>query len=143
MIELSAGLTFLWILALAILLWPLMKSGVRLNQPWVLGILVVLPVMSIGVYAWKGSVTIQEQTQMPEIKDDLVSRLEAKLRQNPEDIEGWIMLARSYEVLGEKEKSLKAYQKVRIQIKAMIDGLPDNHQDIDDLKMLLKQLPKS
>ena len=78
-----------------------------------------------------------------EIKDDLVSRLEAKLRQNPEDIEGWIMLARTYEVLGEKKKSLRAYKKVRIQIRAMIDGLPDNHEDIDDLKMLLKKLPKS
>lgn len=40
---------------------------------------------------------------------ELVARLAARLQQNPENVEGWIMLARSYSALGQFEQSARAY----------------------------------
>lgn len=39
----------------------------------------------------------------------LVARLAARLRDNPEDAEGWVMLARSYMVLGRFREAAEAY----------------------------------
>ncbi len=41
----------------------------------------------------------------------MVERLAARLKDNPDDAEGWRMLARSYEVLGETEKMKEARAK--------------------------------
>ncbi len=40
---------------------------------------------------------------------ELVARLAARMQQNPENVEGWIMLARSYTALGQFEQSARAY----------------------------------
>ncbi len=40
----------------------------------------------------------------------MVQRLADKMEKNPDDMEGWMKLAKSYTVLGEKEKALKSYQ---------------------------------
>ncbi|OGA52461.1 MAG: c-type cytochrome biogenesis protein CcmI [Betaproteobacteria bacterium RIFCSPLOWO2_12_FULL_62_58] len=39
----------------------------------------------------------------------LVARLAARMRQNPEDADGWIMLGRSYRVLGRFDQAAQAY----------------------------------
>ena len=41
----------------------------------------------------------------------MVDRLAAKMEQNPEDLEGWLKLGRSYRVLGEYDKAVRAYEK--------------------------------
>ena len=41
----------------------------------------------------------------------LVERLAARMKENPEDIEGWVMLGRSYAVLGRFGESSAAYAK--------------------------------
>ena len=38
----------------------------------------------------------------------MVEGLAEKLKENPDDLKGWLMLARSYEVLGEVEKAGQA-----------------------------------
>lgn len=43
--------------------------------------------------------------------EGMVSGLAARLEEDPDDIEGWTMLARSYGVLGESEKSAEAYAR--------------------------------
>jgi len=40
----------------------------------------------------------------------MVDQLAAKLKDNANDLEGWLRLARSYRVLGEKEKSADAFK---------------------------------
>ena len=42
----------------------------------------------------------------------MVARLRARLAQNPQDAEGWAMLARSYEVLGRQADALAALRKL-------------------------------
>ena len=41
----------------------------------------------------------------------MVERLAGRLKDNPDDAEGWRMLARSYEVLGETDKAKEARAK--------------------------------
>lgn len=42
---------------------------------------------------------------------DMVEKLAQRLRNTPDDAEGWAMLARSYTVLGKRPEALKAYAK--------------------------------
>ena len=44
---------------------------------------------------------------------DMVNGLAAKLQANPDDADGWIMLGRSYEVLGDNAQSADAYEHAR------------------------------
>jgi cytochrome c-type biogenesis protein CcmH len=46
----------------------------------------------------------------------LVSRLAARLKDNPEDAEGWMMLGRSYAVLGRFAESSEAYAKAAVRM---------------------------
>jgi len=41
----------------------------------------------------------------------MVARLAQRMEQNPQDVDGWLRLARAYSVLGEKDKSLDAYRR--------------------------------
>jgi len=41
----------------------------------------------------------------------MVQRLADRLGQQPDDLQGWLRLAQSYSVLGEKEKALSSYRK--------------------------------
>jgi cytochrome c-type biogenesis protein CcmH len=43
--------------------------------------------------------------------EGMVSGLSARLEENPDDLEGWTMLARSYGVIGEPEKSAEAFAR--------------------------------
>jgi len=42
----------------------------------------------------------------------MVSRLAARLEENPDDVEGWQRLARAYEVMGERDKAAQAHREV-------------------------------
>ena len=42
----------------------------------------------------------------------MVDRLAARLRDKPDDLEGWRRLARAYQVLGEAEKAREAQARV-------------------------------
>ncbi len=46
----------------------------------------------------------------------LVSRLAARLKDNPEDAEGWMMLGRSYAVLGRFGEASEAYAKAAVRM---------------------------
>jgi cytochrome c-type biogenesis protein CcmH len=69
-----------------------------------------------------------DQDGMPsghaEIKS-VVDNLAARLRDNPEDIEGWVMLARTYAIMGRYEDASTTYAQL-IQI------IPDNPQFLSD-----------
>lgn len=43
--------------------------------------------------------------------ESMIAGLAARLAEQPDDLEGWIMLGRSYAVLGEAEKSAEAYER--------------------------------
>ncbi len=55
------------------------------------------------------------------VVDNLVARLQA----NPEDIEGWIMLGRTYAILGQYDQASATYAK-------LVEMVPDNAQLLSD-----------
>lgn len=44
---------------------------------------------------------------------EMVARLEARLQENPGDVEGWVLLGRSNMVLGRYARALEAYRRVK------------------------------
>ena len=83
--------------------------------------LVFVPLISISLYNYLGkpeainSVSVQrgeQQTdQSREAFAQSVEKLEQKLLQNPNNLEGWMMLAKSYRYLGEEQKVVDTYEK--------------------------------
>jgi cytochrome c-type biogenesis protein CcmH len=80
--------------------------------------LVVL-VLSVGIYSflqWRTinrlvDVQAEMGTQAPDPRE-MVARLEARLRENPDDVQGQMMAGRSYLALDRIDDAKKAYEKV-------------------------------
>jgi len=85
-------------------------------------------VVSVGGYLWKRSagpmvaateqaqgataaeITAEQQAASEQIAA-MVDKLAQRMKEQPNDPEGWTMLARSYSVLGRNEEALQAYSK--------------------------------
>jgi len=75
-----------------------------------------LPVAALAVYLAVGSPGALSPQADPgavtaEQVDDMVARLAARLRERPDDVDGWKMLGRSYAVLGRFGEAVDAYAK--------------------------------
>jgi len=73
-----------------------------------------VPLLALAIYLAAG--TPRALSPQPAMPDDaqieaMVSRLAAKLRENPDDVEGWKFLGRSYVVLGRFDQAVGAYAK--------------------------------
>ena len=79
--------------------------------------------IALGGYAWKGSPGLkpvaaakagapdaEEQAARQQI-EGMVGKLAQRLKDKPDDATGWVMLGRSYLVLGRIDESLAAYEK--------------------------------
>ncbi len=75
---------------------------------------IAVPVLAVGVYFVAGTPRALAP-QGPEVSaqqiDAMVARLAAKLRENPDDADGWKLLGRSYMVLGRFPEAVAAYAK--------------------------------
>jgi len=79
--------------------------------PWVAG--VAIPLAAVAVYFGVGSPRMIERAAEHAITtqqiEGMVARLAAKLRENPDDLDGWKLLGRSYSALGRFSESAAAY----------------------------------
>ena len=86
------------------------------NPRAALVVAVAVPALALGVYLLVGNPDAldprlrQSQVGMPEI-EKMVQRLADRLEQNPEDLEGWKMLGKSYSVMGRFAEASNAYAK--------------------------------
>ncbi len=101
----------------------------------------VLAVACAG-YAWKGSPFPRrgaagpeaaagggaDATSLPQIAE-MVDKLAARMKERPDDAEGWIMLGRSYAVLGRFGEALPAYRRA-LELQPGNAGL---HADLADV----------
>ncbi|SBT04213.1 Cytochrome c-type biogenesis protein CcmI [Candidatus Propionivibrio aalborgensis] len=94
---------------------PQAKSGGRQTA---LALLIALPLAATAGYLILGNpqaldptqTQTQTQTQIgPQQIEAMLGKLVEKLKQNPDDTKGWVMLARSYKVLGRFSESAEAY----------------------------------
>ena len=84
-----------------------------------LAVLVLLPLCAGLLYAWLGNPAAMQPASMRpasaqhEISagqiDEMISKLAARLENNPEDSQGWAMLGRSYKALGRFDEAEKAF----------------------------------
>jgi cytochrome c-type biogenesis protein CcmH len=98
------------------------KSGGRKSA---LALLFVIPLAAAAGYALLGNPQaldpMHTQTRMDSQQmDELLGKLVARLKANPEDSKGWVMLARSYKALGRYVASAEAYSHAG----ALIDSDP-------------------
>lgn len=94
----------------------------RQIQRWKSAVFVALfiPLSGICLYLWLGQpeminlvahVTASPTATTPSI-EEMIRRLELRLQQQPDDTEGWLMLSRSYMVLGRNEEAVTVLERL-------------------------------
>jgi cytochrome c-type biogenesis protein CcmH len=111
------------------LLYDLATTGPAQHEPrsgrWAtLLIIPALPLCAVLLYQQLGSIelidklqqarTLQSQTpqQQATSVEEMIARLSARLQQQPDDLEGWTMLARTYNILERYREAETAYENV-------------------------------
>ena len=103
----------LCLLAVLFAIWPVFRNSRRLT-PLLAGIAVFTVALSAGLYNHVGEPNLPSGRgggdEVPDM--DIVMRsLEARLEDNPEDINGWKMLGRSYMTMRQADKAVTAYER--------------------------------
>ena len=88
-----------------------------------IALLLALPLLALAGYALLGNPrgldpaqTMAQPKMSPDQINAMVEKLAAKVAANPDDLQGWLMLARSYKVLGRYEEAIKAYARAEKEI---------------------------
>ena len=86
-----------------------------------IALLVALPLAAAGGYALLGNPQaldpmLTQARMSPQEIDGLLQRLVDRLKANPDDTKGWIVLARSYKALGRFAESAEAFARVGPQL---------------------------
>ncbi len=83
-----------------------------------IAILLLLPVLALLGYGMLGKPQALDPTQSaarpkmtPEQINAMVAKLAERMQANPDDMQGWLMLARSYKTMGRYEEAADAYGK--------------------------------
>ncbi len=104
---------------------PTVAEGRRLR--WLTVVLAVaIPAAALGLYfQWGAYEGVQQRelfTQLQEqgapAVEDLLAQLEAKLAANPDNAEGWFMLARSRTSLGQYAQAAEAFRRLALLLEA-------------------------
>ena len=93
-----------------------------------IAIIALLPILALAGYTLLGTPKALDPSQTqpaPKVTPDqilgMVEKLAEKVKANPDDLKGWLMLARSYKTLGRFEDAAVAYGKAE----SMVDKDPD------------------
>ncbi|MBL8473784.1 MAG: c-type cytochrome biogenesis protein CcmI [Rhodocyclaceae bacterium] len=84
-------------------------------------VIIGLPAAALALYGWLGSpdgldpakiAARPQQRITPEQIEQMVAKLAARMENEPDNIEGWTMLGRSYSVMGRFDEAAKVYAKL-------------------------------
>lgn len=79
-----------------------------------IAVAVLVPLLAVALYAglsnWDWEAAQAEQTQAANM-EEAISRLEAKLAKNPKNLEGWMMLGRTYSEMSRYARAADAFQQ--------------------------------
>jgi|KBSMisStandDraft_5_1062788.scaffolds.fasta_scaffold00920_9 cytochrome c-type biogenesis protein CcmH len=94
---------------------PALPSGRRFA--WALA--AAVPLAAVALYVLVGNPgAIDREAQLHASRaqvEAMVGRLEARLRENPDDVNGWKLLGRSYGVMGRYGEAAEAYAKAAVR----------------------------
>ena len=103
-------LILLCLLALPFIVWPLYRSSGRLT-PLIATVIVLAAGSSALLYNKIGEPFVPSGAGSSPELDDVISSLAKRLEQNPEDLNGWIMLGRSYRSMQQFDDAIAAFEK--------------------------------
>ncbi len=104
-------LVILLMLALWSLVWPLLRHGNGLS-PLIAGIILFAVGSSVGLYHYLGSPGVPSGAGTAPDVEEMVAALAARLEDNPNDVNGWTMLARSLATMERHDEAVVAYERV-------------------------------
>ena len=86
-----------------------------------LALLVSIPLLATAGYTLLGNPRaldpLQTQTKVSSQQiDEMLAKLVDKLKKNPDDAKGWVMLARSYKALGRLAEAAEAYSQASVLV---------------------------
>jgi len=98
------------LMAIAFVIWPLLKD--LPGQTLLVGIsIVVITGSAAGLYNELGSPDVASgASQSPDVSR-MVTSLAERLQRQPDDVDGWVMLGRSYVTLGNYPEAVRAYER--------------------------------
>ena len=83
-----------------------------------IALLLLVPVLAVVAYGILGNPkaldpaqTAAQPKMTPEQINAMVARLAERMQANPDDMQGWLMLARSYKAMGRYDEAAAAYAK--------------------------------
>ncbi len=89
------------------------------RRPWaaIAFFAILVPVVAVGLYVWVGTPAATDPKVMAVVSaqpgdhqiEEMVALLEQKMKERPDDVQGWSLLARSYAATGKFPKALEAY----------------------------------
>lgn len=105
------SIALMCVVATLFVAWPLYRKQQRLS-PLAAGSIAVIVVISIGLYAYQGEPELPSGrgADGPPDIEAMVESLAARLEENPDDVDGWKMLGRSYMTMSEPAKAASAYE---------------------------------
>lgn len=103
-------LALMALIALAAVVWPLYRTDQRIGlRAAAAGVSILL--VSGVLYQQIGSPGAINVTSGPPDVEAMVTSLAERLEREPDDIEGWKMLGRSYSVMRDYAQAIKAYER--------------------------------
>lgn len=106
------SIAVLCLLATLFVAWPLYRHEQRLS-PLIAGCVLLIVGMSVGLYAHRGQSDIPSVSSSDAAPDveAMVASLAARMQDEPDNIEGWKMLGRSYMSLQDFAAAVTAYER--------------------------------
>jgi cytochrome c-type biogenesis protein CcmH len=102
-------LAVLCLAALAFVVWPLYRSSGKLTP--VLAAVIALTVgLSAVLYNEIGQPGVPSGAGSMPDADEVVNSLAKRLEENPEDVNGWILLGRSYQSMQQYDEAITAFE---------------------------------
>jgi cytochrome c-type biogenesis protein CcmH len=89
------------------------------GKPWIVAaaFAIAAPALAVGLYLWVGVPGATDPKVMAAATaqpgdhqiEEMVTLLEQKMKERPDDVQGWMLLARSYAATGKMPRALEAY----------------------------------
>jgi cytochrome c-type biogenesis protein CcmH len=108
------------LIAAAAVVWPLSQYKKAVSPASIVAV-VFIGAMSGSMYHFIG--TPGGESATPELAgiEEMVAGLDARMRQNPDDLAGWKMLGRSYSQLGQYDEAIEAFEHA-VELESATDG---------------------
>ncbi|WP_332671737.1 c-type cytochrome biogenesis protein CcmI [Aromatoleum sp.] len=109
-------------------------ADLRPARKWAVALIAVVPLMAAAVYLMLGeprgldpvAVAKEESHQItPEQMTRLVAQLAERLERQPEDVQGWLMLGRSYSMMKDFEGAAATWRRIGANVPDDADVLAD------------------